>query len=781
MRRVFFPLEAPSMSLRSIATALIQRSWVVEETIRARRVLSVLASRRMRRVRNIQSIRPPRAPLAVTASRWVRNVQGSILTVALCVALAYAYAPAVSPFVLPDYLDAHERFSGTAIIDSRRRLVGVIPGSMEPTGDFSNGHYPSEDHKTLYLETMPSGWWSVLVALEDRHIGSWRSWGGIDIAALGIAGFRCVFGDLARGSSTITTQLVRSMRHEVIDASAPLSRRIRRKLIELLHAPILWRELTAEGPERLQRWVGMHVPLAHGARGSGMGSPLYGVALTSLIVFGHPADEMTLAEQAILAAAVKRPILLAPSGDGVARDRAEQRWKNIKRRAHYGLAQAFGAEHPDVLAAVTELRATPLPSLPIPDGLERRLPANDPHRFRVLANPYRRVQYFAGAELGQSIAELLDGYGRSWRRHVSGVQLSIDESTHGEFALLIERAVARFAWQQRRKLQLSLDGSDPNAQVVVSVADANGRIVRFYSQGGGLTYSGGMHKRDARGRYRPELEDRPCASVCKAAIAVLLGEQGDRPDSLYCDEALDGNAISNPGGGGGHASCDEPGAWIPAAEVFRRSLNLPLIWRLGLIPDRVINDLMERFGLAPAPGVSPRVALVLGMVGASPRTIHGLFHHIGSALAERPSNGLPSIIDRIELLPGSGRAAARMSAIRPQPQETPQIDPAALPFVEAVLSGVLTTTGTLRRLSDWHSSANPLIGFHVAKTGTSSLASHAIRDLYVAGAIELNGEFFSYLVMVGTATPSKPLGRQMAGSNLAPIVRATLQSLGSPR
>ena len=145
----------------------------------------------------------------------------------------------VSPSLIwPAYEARHDRALGTALYDAKGRFLGILPGQLDPAGDYD----VDEDHKTLRLHAVPKDWWRVLVALEDEHFDSWRSWGGIDFVAV-VAGFTRfglnrvgLGGRRGRGGSSLAMQLVRSINH--IDPSR--SRTFARKLLELKDGPILY-------------------------------------------------------------------------------------------------------------------------------------------------------------------------------------------------------------------------------------------------------------------------------------------------------------------------------------------------------------------------------------------------------------------------------------------------------------------------------------------------------------------------------------------------------------
>jgi len=92
--------------------------------------------------------------------------------------------------------------------------------------------------------------------------------------------------------------------------------------------------------------------------------------------------------------------------------------------------------------------------------------------------------------------------------------------------------------------------------------------------------------------------------------------------------------------------------------------------------------------------------------------------------------------------------------------------------------------GTLRRISDWCADKRADVTLHFGKTGTwgtGALAAEAddTVDLWVAGGISFSsGAAYSYVVLIGSGSPSTPWGRDLyAGAVAEPILRALLDDL----
>ena len=88
--------------------------------------------------------------------------------------------------------------------------------------------------------------------------------------------------------------------------------------------------------------------------------------------------------------------------------------------------------------------------------------------------------------------------------------------------------------------------------------------------------------------------------------------------------------------------------------------------------------------------------------------------------------------------------------------------------------------GTLKGLSHWCADRRSDLRLHFAKTGTSVGADiDATVDTWVAGGLQFaSGQAYSYVVVVGTGSPSKPWSRRLHAAQVAqPLVEVLLEDL----
>ena len=768
----------------------------------------------------------PRWP-AQWSGAGLKGVKWTALVLGGFIVLFTAHRLVSPTLIWPGYEARHERALGTALYDSRGRFLGILPGQLDPAGDYD----VDEDHKALRLHTVPRGWWQVLTALEDEHFGSWRSWGGIDFVAV-VAGFtrfglnKVGLGSArGRGGSSLAMQLVRSINH--IDPSR--SNTFARKILEMKDAPILYDALGTAG---FKRWLAMHVPLVTGTRNSRMGQPIYGLRAASLILYGKEPKDLNLAQQAVFAAAFKQPILVASDRDHRGLRARDIIWWKLKLRAALGILKTSRSSAPLVrrlmtrmalatrkkpvpasgiapivsseeatalepligperVLALKRLGGMPAPTPQISPDLEPLLPTDANKRFRVIANPTARALYFARPMLAQVIGELQDGFGRQWRTQADTVRLTVDVVRNARFVAAVRGQLARYQRNIGQGISLPLIGKTSDgerAQVVVAIADANARLVLFFQNAEDRIYAGDQWKRDARGRYDPSRENRHIASLGKVLVALHLA-QVDPLTKRYCNTRYKrpslGTFVRNASAPRiGYARCVGV-ARVTPRQVFARSLNLPLIHRLSFREEKGLRRLVKLFGFRRVQDATLKEALPLGIVSGAPRTSHRMMHAVALGVSGAAGRAaLPHIISRVRVW--SAERGFEIAKRRVNPADNLQgyrryfVKDSARQYLRTVLSApVAHPRGTFRALNDITARCNRQVGLHLAKTGTSTTHTGEIRDKFAAGAVRLDGRFYSYFAMIGAGNPHRrTIGNDIRHPHLAGLLRLGLNRLG---
>src|SRR6476646_2975943 len=309
---------------------------VIRVLTRALELLLLLPFRILRVVLDRIAFNPRLGPLRYVAS-------AATVYILFAPAPVYAVAPLralVGHYTLGEKLhyDA-ERWLATAIYDARGNFVGTFDPRLDSLRDINYtaeaidvGDYTANpDHKSIPVREVPEQYWQCLVYLEDRNLGGLLNPFGIDLAGV----LKTPLSTLRRsilarhpvlgiGGSTLAMQCVRVIYQTPPHADEGALTKLKRKFGEWWLAPVIYRELTLGGDTKLKQWAADHLWLAQRTGGS----PLHGIEVTSRIVFGKEAKDLTVAEQFVLASAVNRPIILLQGSERLNEVRLD-RWRYL--------------------------------------------------------------------------------------------------------------------------------------------------------------------------------------------------------------------------------------------------------------------------------------------------------------------------------------------------------------------------------------------------------------------------------------------------------------------
>jgi len=664
------------------------------------------------------------------------------------------------------YLEQHRRTEAIVIEDRGEGWIGVADRSL--TARARSGGSPAPALPYVAMEAAPpKDFIRLLYALEDRHIGTWRSIHGIDVLGV-VRGLKSLaLGGDGPGGSALAAQLVRSMDGTNPGGQSTLGK-LRRKGHEFKHAPLLYHRLGGADSPVFQSYLARHLTFVIGAPGSRMGTPLHGLELSSQVVFGTSSARLLRWQSAIFAGAVKAPIILAPasSPEGVAA--RDARWKRVQARAVRALQLAF-PEDPGLQADIDAIRAMPAPSGPLGiDGARR--PAFTLAAFQIWANPEVRALAHASAELRAAYGQLTEAIAPEEMRQLNGIRLTVDAEENMRFKLRLHRDLEAAQDRYGGALAGSLVGPQAKADIIAALVE-DGRIVRFYANMQEPAFYGGWNERDAQGRYDPSKATRPIGSTGKAMLAPLLG-QSDTVATRYCNERH-GN-VQNAGGGKG-GGCTDPAMWLPARAVYGQSYNLPLIWRLRNFPDANLRELAGRYGLRLPGRLKPSETIVLGAATARPADMVRMIDAIGRGAAGAPAKaGLPTIVSAFRIQgqkwkpwkPGSGMLDISDQFAKAGARE----------FVRGVLSAPVERGGTLAGVAQALGEARD----HVGKSGTSQAGNpNRDRGKFAIGSFARGGGRYAYLLMVDGRDPAAGLASTLAWSPLYPSLRTIVSPEGA--
>lgn len=700
---------------------------------------------------------------------------------------------------------ANERSLGTAIHDSGGRFVGIFDPVLDSEEDFNYtgspiqlpGYIAYPDHKSLHVSAIPEAYWQCLSFHEDRYIRTiWNPW-GIDLLGYlkipvstvqrSVNEGRIAFG---AGGSTIPMQLARIFFKTPPSPDESAFEKIERKFKEWWLAPVIHRQLTRGGDiTELKRWAANHFPLAQRTGGA----PLYGVEQTGLILFGKPSDELTRAQQYVLAAAVNKPVILLKGGEKLNRYRLDT-WRKVAEERAGACADNLildMAEREKVLAELSAIADAP-PDPKTPDDIAAALGELAPDAAApASASPVRRANALVPSAKYGVRDEIKNAFGYGWRAHVRGVRLTLDVAQNLAFRERVTDALARMQRQNEARISplFTLDpatmaaGTDGRQMpdIVVAAADRDGHIVRYYESNQTAAYFGSSLGRDPRtGKYDPKLESRFIASVAKMAAAVAIANEGiDTPETGYLDTEAPETGLESCRKGSERRLRE-------ANVAFACSLNDPIEWRMRQIPDSELGKIVKAFGLTrPEGGPGLAKGLTVGQLAASPRTIHRMSGAVLAALTDEtgaiPEISTPTLVQAID-------RTAPPETVEEGLRATPNpIRAEARDTLKTLLSAPLCNRfGTLHYVNDWCAERRKDVRLHFAKTGTRGTGASDPQapdtvDLWVSGGIQFEtGPAYSYVILIGTGNPSRPWARDLyAGSAAEPLLRILLEDLAS--
>jgi penicillin-binding protein 1A len=750
----------------------------------------------------------------------LRHVLGfAVGYLVFALALVYVVAPLrgiVGQYFLADKLryDA-ERWLATAVYDTGGSFVGTFDPRLDSQRDVNftdaaialGSYVANPDHKSIPVREVPEHYWQCLVYHEDRHIGGPLNPYGIDLVGVLKIPLTTLTRSIALkrpslgiGGSTLPMQFVRVIYNTPPSPDEGGGTKLKRKLKEWWLAPVIYQELTRGGNATpLKQWAANHIWLAQRTGGA----PLHGVEITSRVVFGKDAKDLSVAQQFVLASAVNKPIILLPGSDKLNEVRID-RWRyiaEVRARVCAEKLIADPAEQKRVIFELINLAGGP-PDPRVKPRLQEALEAHAPALAqRALANPMIRANALLPAARFGLREEMKQAYGFGWREHVRGVTTTLDVVENLSFHERIKGQLAKLDAQYQSKIgaaytldpaKVLVPGADRKMpDVIVVAANARGEIVRYFEAGETASYFGSPAARSsASGTYDAEREGRMIASTGKILAAIAIANvQRDRPDTLYLDRA----APARGGLEGCEKGSGETARGRRAIVAFACSLNQPIEWRAAQLGQARVRRLIDRFGFNLPPSRSddeatpPSTAAVRGLIGGSPRRVHQMAGVVLASLTEQGHRAVrpPTLVKAFDFT--SPEAAASVGAAGPDSIVPNRLisDPAR-PLLKALLQAPLcyahagVPQGTLKAISGWCPDRRTDLKLHFAKTGTSvAIDSNATVDTWIAGGLQFgNGAAYSYLVLVGTGSPSQSWARSLhAGQVGVPLLETLLADL----
>lgn len=653
----------------------------------------------------------------------------SVVAVAATLGLAITLPYWLGPLRWPALQQMHAQARAVELFDIRGRWLGIIP-AMRPTVE------TPQPYLAVAPRSVPDGFVRVLVALEDRHLGTWRSLHGIDVPRLLMNTALAPLGLADGGASSLVMQLARSLRHMRPGGATPLWKR---KIIELMDGMVLHQRLGGGSSPVFRRWLATHLPLATGLRAAPLGGDLRGIRLAARVFWGRTPEQLTLAQQAILAAAVKHPLILLPAeAPATAFARQQHRWQKVKKRAARGLKLALGEQDTAVQQALAELAAMPHP-MPAREALARELAPHTPAlRLGIAANGRTRAIYALGPTTLSTIR-------REWRAAVaphrrtaeaSQLHLALHGPANARLRRRINQLLPRLSAHPRVVQKLE------RAIVLVAVADATGRMRLLHQSHAGLL----------------DASMEP-GSIAKTVGALALALRGDAPAQQYCRVALRDRRSTSPSG-----PCRTT---LTARQAFARSDSPAVFGALRRVPEQQLRRLAALFGLRLHAGTPAATALTLGLAETTPRSVLRLMLHL-TQLARTGHAGQVRITTFASLRDAHKPSASVQDARMPL-----RLGGGARGYLTAVLHAPLQPGGTLARLPR----LAPHVRWLLGKTGTVDSPGGNTRAKWITASFDMPGGPWA-LVAVVSSPDAAPLGRRL-GDLIVPLAAAAAREARS--
>lgn len=419
----------------------------------------------------------------------------------------------------------------------------------------------AKSSESIPIDQMPEHLQNAVVSIEDHRFYEHN---GFDVKGIARAFFTNIFsGDVVAGGSTITQQLTKNalLSHE---------RTYKRKIEELFLA------IEIEKVYSKKEILEMYLNTIY------FGSGAWGVETASKKYFGKGANDLTIAEAAMLAGIIKAPSALDP-------------YKNLEgavERRNVVLNQMVkhGYITQEEAAAAKE------------ENVNLEDTSGDP-----LAGKY---PYYTDAVISEAISRfgltqddlLTKGY---------EIHTALDQDIQSGLEKVYEKD-----WV----FPDSVNG-DPSQSAAVFVDPKSGGVVAIVGKRGEHVFRGF--------NYATQMRTSPGSTLKPLAVYTPALEEGYEPTSMLKDEPMTFGGEYEPTNYGGNYRGE-----VTMKTALEKSLNVPTVWLLDQIGLSKGLDALERFGI-PLVEEDKSLAIALGGMykGVSPL-------QIAEAYTTFPNNGV---------------------------------------------------------------------------------------------------------------------------------------------
>lgn len=675
----------------------------------------------------------------------------------LSVAGLYGYLSGEpDPEVLAEYRIQHQHLTATALLGQEGSLIGAMANPQQ-TGESRVGG--------LYAEIVPPVYWDMLDYSTGRQLElNYQDTGVTDLLLRRKTNYKGIAS--AQLIQALNPWSASNTKNVVVDLSQNLKGqpgrclgvfdRLCEALSSIRFAKHAFPYLAANNGAELKRWTAMHGAL------QGYSDDVRGLRAVSETVFSKRPEQLSNAEQALFAVAqlAEQPLLEVSD------------WSALLEQAGELANRLYGQQQPalanEIQRDLSSLKGSRVVTTANADNLSPQAALAQPHLLKrgavVLSHFSELVSERLNREYQLTQADQI----------ISDVQVSLPVVDNMAFEKGI---LARLKDIERTcndcGLQRSL-GPEPEAggaQIQIMVANAEGRLVRYFSRG--------------------DIEDRATGALSSLPAAVLLASRGNNlPETRFCNQTyrnLPSSVKDFPSGIVNCETLDEPGHSLSFQEAIQARASLPLFYALRkyATPEQLqtlykqfdIKDLRSRQGKATH-AEQLAYEMSYGVMQSTPLNMLDVIHQIS------------------EMLYGSGEAHAVQSIsqflINDLGESRRYLDFGKSPSQITIVGNYLRTAtakATLRQLLQYE--ITPPDGalhlfsrltnakFLLTKSGQSYTKQQILRDQWLLASVIIRGQRYSVSVFVGSpiADEAGLAENLIAARLLFPIMAEIVDSL----
>ena len=686
---------------------------------------------------------------------FLSGVKVVIVLSVLSVVGLYGYLlGAPDPQLLTHYKTLHQQNTATALLGTQGDIVGAISNPLSTSTHRSSG--------SLYVEMVPPVYWDVLDHKTLRQLDfNYQQGSLIDVVFRrqkhykGIS-LTSIFDAINPFSTPVYDSLVSRLAVNLNGGEAAISRcpsllsDLCRTLSSIRFAKHAFPYLAVNKGAEFKRWVAIHGSLR------GFAKDVAGLRATSDIVFNKKTEQLSNAEQALMAIAQlnREPLL-------------ETQDLNTLKEQAMEVARKLYAKTQPALASNIEQDLTALSK------------ADLLNRGRLNASKQTKSLTLRGEENLGNFTELINERVKQEYQLAGNLKiisdaqitLQVDANKTFEQGLLNRfKALQRSCTDCGINYQLGAKTADNGADIEVIVANQEGQVVRYFKRG--------------------TVSERAIGELSRIPAAVLLATLGNTPDTRFCNQTYRNLPSSVEGFPQGLVNCqtpEQPGHSLSFQQAIQVRASLPLFYALRKQPSATaLGDLYGHFGFTDlrtkAGNESHREQLAYemsyGVVQSTPLQQLDVIHQLGDVLYGRAQS--KAIVAISQFLVSDLEEGRRYLEFN-QSNSNIAVDENYLKTQNAKAS--------LRRLLSYDINSDDAelkilrnlknIRFLLTKTGQSYTKQQTLRDQWLVASVLIRGRRYSVSAFLGSPTASNVgLAKQLSAAQVFyPIMAEIMDTL----